>query len=280
MLLDAYIIVLSDTQALTSIALLVTANFFVGCTISAYHYDLVCSLVLMSSASYIVALAVMHKYFDFEKHQYWQYTRSVMRIPMVATAFILSFILFLHRPTVFPSLKPYSDVINQNRTSSTVLVLPAACFINHPGQPNASNQQNFTASPSWTQNCAIQAANQSSLHGNSSSSGTSNISTLVNMPVFSNVNSNDDLSSGGDLTALIFLLFACVIAGSRIFILSQMKKEDNCPHKGICRHRVAYFPHLGCVVTTYAIAFYGLDRFLELQGWMIKSRWFEKNDAG
>ncbi|KAL5392541.1 hypothetical protein PMIN06_001531 [Paraphaeosphaeria minitans] len=157
MLADAYMIDFSDAQAVTSIALLATANFFV------------CSLVLMSSAAHIGSLAAMHKYFDFEKHQFWQVTRSVIRVLMIATSFVLSFILFLYRSNIFPSYQPHGNVINSNRTHSTGLVLPAACFIGHPGESKSCGRQNFTALPSWTQNYTMQAANQSSFHGNSSS---------------------------------------------------------------------------------------------------------------
>ncbi|KAF2448869.1 S-adenosyl-L-methionine-dependent methyltransferase [Karstenula rhodostoma CBS 690.94] len=281
MLADTYLISLSDTQAVTSIALLATANFFVGCTISAYHYDLVCSLVLMSSVAYIGSLVVMHKYFDVEKHRLLQYGRSAVRVLMIATSFILSFILFHHRSNIFPSNKPHSYAINHNRTSSTSLILSAACFIDHPGQSNASNPQNFTALPNWTRNYTIQAsANQSSLLSNSSSYGISNISSFANMPAFSTFNSNDDLSSGSDLIALSFLLGACIVAALTSLILSLKKAEGACQHDHLCRHRLAYLSRGGCFVTTHAVTLYGLGKFWELKSWMMNSVWFAKDDTG
>ncbi|KAL5472359.1 hypothetical protein PMIN07_000811 [Paraphaeosphaeria minitans] len=100
------------------------------------------------------------------------------------------------------------------------------------------------------------------------------------MPAFSTFSSNDDLSSGGDLQALSFLLVACVVAGLTSLSLSLMKEKGTCHHNGFCRHRVAYLFRWACFLTTYVIAIYGWARFSALQGWTIKSAWFESDDGG
>ncbi|OAG04780.1 uncharacterized protein CC84DRAFT_1176948 [Paraphaeosphaeria sporulosa] len=282
MLADEYLISLSDAQAVTSLALLVTANFYVGCTISAYHYDLVCSLVLMSSAAHIGSLAVMHKYFDVDKCQgwqrVWQWVRFSLRVFMVIASFVLSNYLFRHRleSKIFPSFKPASDdITTNNRTHSTGLVLPAVCFIDHPGQSNAVVYNNFTASPNWTRNYTTHASSN-----HSASNGNSNTSTFAVMPAFATFNSNDDLSSDGDLKAFYCLIGACAVAALTSFLLVLFKKQGTCGHSLLCRHHFAYLLRWGCFFTTYIIALSSWNRFTKLQNWMIGSGWFEGSDTG
>ncbi|KAF2681835.1 hypothetical protein K458DRAFT_488961 [Lentithecium fluviatile CBS 122367] len=274
MFADTYLVSLSDTQAVTSLALLITTNFFLGCTITAYHYDLVCSLVLMSSAAHIGSLAVMHRYFDAKKHQSWQHFRSLTRVAMILASFILSYVLFRCRSEIFPSFRPLSNTNDANTTTSTGLVLPAVCFIDHPGYSNASSRQNFTASPSWSLNLTTPvSSNHSSLYGNSSSYGTSNISTPVTMPAFATFSSNDDLTSTGDMVALCFLFGAFILTALTSFILFLVKMDRT------WHNWVAYSVRLICFVTTYVIAWYGFARFQQLQHWMKYSGWFGEDDG-
>jgi hypothetical protein len=276
MLADTYLLSLSDTQAVTSLALLIS-TFFLGCNISAYHYDLVCSLVLMSSAAHIGSLAVMHKYFDLENGQISQIIRSLIRVLMILASFIMSYILFIRRynTSIFPSFTTNSDVMDNNRTKSTGLVLPAACFIGHPGVSNASNPKNFTATPSWTLNYTAQASsNHSSLYGNSSSYGVSDNTTSFTMSAFTTFSSDDDFGNTGDLVALVFLTAACILAAVTSLV-SFLSEGDSFWH-----HKFPFYSRLSCFVTTYGIAYYGLVRFQILHDWMNGSGWFEADDDG
>lgn len=282
MLADEYLVSLSDTQAVTTLALLVTATFYVGCTISAYHYDLVCSLVLMSSAAHIGSLAVMHKYFDVDTCKglriFWQWIRSLLRVIVVIASFVLTFNLFhqRHKSKIFPLSIPRSgDIATNNRTHSTGLVLPAACFIDHPGRLNLSDYSNFTAASDWTRNYTVQApSNQSVSNGNSS------VPTFAIMPAFSNFNSNDDLKSDGDLTALYFLIATCALTVLTSIVLVIAKNEGTCEHSFLCRHQLAHFSRCVGFFAIYVIACYSWNKFSKLQDWMNGSGWFDENDNG
>ena len=52
---------LSDTQAVTSLALAIPTLTAVRCTISAYHYNLLCYLCVMASSSYCSTALVIHE---------------------------------------------------------------------------------------------------------------------------------------------------------------------------------------------------------------------------
>jgi hypothetical protein len=276
MLVDTYLLSLSDTQAVTTLALLIS-TFFLGCKISAYHYDLVCSLVLMSSAAHIGSLAVIHKYFDLENVKMSQIVRSVIRVLMILASFVMSYILFVRRwnTNIFPSFTVNSDVANNTRSKSTGLVLPAACFIGHPDSSHASNLKNFTATPNWTLNYTTQASsNHSSLYGNSSSYSASDNTTYTTLPAFTTFNSDDDFGNTGDLVALVFLTGACILAAVTSLV-SFMSEGDDFWH-----HKFPFYSRFSCFLTTYGIAFYGLVRFQMLHDWMNDSGWFAADDDG
>ena len=265
MFVDSYLVSLSDTQAVTTLALLISAYFFVGCTISAYHYDLVCSLVLMSSAAYIGSMVVIHRYFDTK---WWL---ILPRVAMIVANFVLAFLLFSRRSAIFPSFRPLSTIKSTSRSFNTGLVLPATCFIDHPGVSKASNPHNFTASPSWITNATSPTPfNASFVHGNSHISTSL---TNTTMPAFALFASNDDISSTFDLVVLILLLAAFVIAASTSTLLFFSKGNPS------GRHKFAFFARCLSFLIAYAIAFYGLARFSQLWHWMNYSGWFADGDG-
>jgi hypothetical protein len=266
MFADSYLVSLSDTQAVTTLALLISAYFFVGCTISAYHYDLVCSLVLMSSAAYIGSMVVIHSYFDTK---WWL---ILPRVAMIVVNFVLAFLLFSRRSAIFPSFRPLSNIKSMGSSSNTGLVLPATCFIDHPGVSNVSNPHNFTASLSWITNATSPTSfNASFVHGNSHISTSL---TNATMPAFALFASNDDISSTFDLVVLSLLLVAFIITASTSTLLFFSNGKPS------SRHKIAFFARCLSFLIAYAIAFYGLARFSQLWDWMnYDSGWFADGDG-
>lgn len=63
MLLDGLLVGLSDTQAVTGLALLVITLYNSICSLSAYHYDLICILVLMSLIVHFCTITIISHYF-------------------------------------------------------------------------------------------------------------------------------------------------------------------------------------------------------------------------
>jgi len=97
-LINALLVSLSDTQIFTSIALLITANTAVGCKITAYHYDLVCQLVLISSAAHMGSMAVAHKSFGRSL------CLGIVRSLLLVASLGLGWVLFIRRGSspIFP----------------------------------------------------------------------------------------------------------------------------------------------------------------------------------
>lgn len=109
MFAERYLISLSDTQAITSLALLIPLCLDSGCSISAYHYNIVCSLVLMSSAGHIASMVVIHRYFDTKVYL------SVIRFLIIGGNFVLAAYVSSRRSNIFPSYVPLSNFGNHQQ---------------------------------------------------------------------------------------------------------------------------------------------------------------------
>jgi hypothetical protein len=276
---------LSDTQAVTTLALLISAYYFVGCTISAYHYDLVCTLVLMSSAAYIGSMIAIHMYFDTT---WWL---ILFRAAMIVVNFVLAFRLFRRRSAIFPSSIPLSNIKSINRSFNTGLVLPATCFIDHPGVSNASNLHNFTASLSWTTNTTSPTSfNISSIHGNYNNSAPLTNATMPNFTLFA---SDDDTRSIGDQVALGLLSLAFILGALSSLFLFLSKRNQNPSgrstvpatarserqnHSPPGRQKFAFVLRCVSFIIANGVAFYGFVCFYKLWNWMNESRWFADGD--
>ena len=109
---------------------LVIATRWMGCTISAYHYDIVCNLVLMSVVTHLCAVTFITPYFQ---HLVLGLCRIVL---ILLTLFFAGFMFAERNNTGFPTGKPsYSPT---NSTHVPTLISPAACFVS--GNINITNQ--------------------------------------------------------------------------------------------------------------------------------------------
>jgi hypothetical protein len=245
----------------TSIALLISANFFFGCTISAYHYDLVCNLILISSAAHIGSMAFVHSYFKRSK------VLCGIRSLLIIATFVLAWMLVDRQSSshIFPSFKPNSDTRNLNGKTDTGLVLPAACFIKHPGESATTSYSNFTASLNWLTNATNAVATNSSTGFRSTNSSATFINGTT-MLEFRQFNSDDTLTNDNK-TALVFLTVAFGLMLIASFILWRYKKLN-------WSRYIAYSLRLASFLIIEGIMIYGFVQFLLLQNWMIKSNWF------
>jgi hypothetical protein len=256
----------------TSIALLISTNFFFGCTISAYHYNLVFILVLISSAAHIGSMAFVHMYFNKNK------ILGGIRFVLILVTFVLAWLL-LHRRSsshIFPSFIPKSSTRNTSGKIDTGLVLPAACFIEHPGVSGTTPYSNFTASLYWLTNATNTVATNSSASFRSTNSSATFTNGTI-MPEFQRFNSNDTLTNF-DKTALIFLTIALGLTSIASGILSHYKpvkkNQYNDAKKNKWPHYIAYALRCLSFLIITGITIYGLVQFILLQNWMINSNWF------
>lgn len=121
---------LSDQQLITSIALLLSINHQ-ACTISAYHYDLVCTMLLMGIITHLNTLI------NIPDFLYKGKIVAFYRFFGICVQLVLSGFVFSARHTKsFPS------------KASSLAIMPAACFENM----NATHDLGFSDFFSFAQN--------------------------------------------------------------------------------------------------------------------------------
>ena len=114
----------------TGLSLVIATRWYMGCTISAYHYDIVCNLVLMSVVTHLCAVTFITPYFQ-------NIILGLCRIVLILlTLSFGAFMLAERNNASFPTGKPsYSPT---NSTHVPALIAPAACFVS--GNINITNQ--------------------------------------------------------------------------------------------------------------------------------------------
>ncbi|RDW62023.1 hypothetical protein BP6252_11456 [Coleophoma cylindrospora] len=103
---------MSDVQVAAGIAMLIVVTFHADC-ISAYHYDVVCYLMLMSLMTHILVFVNVPQYCAKN------YLVGITRIITILAIFVLTWLLFKAR-----------DVIQDFPVqASSLAIMPAACFV-------------------------------------------------------------------------------------------------------------------------------------------------------
>ncbi|KAK5658048.1 hypothetical protein OQA88_2604 [Cercophora sp. LCS_1] len=148
--LETFVITCSDQQIFTGCAYAVTLRYITGCTISAYHYNIVANMLLVTCATHLVAVTV--------SRNYWEHPLpAVVRILITLLVYAVTGTLLSNTGTesngfptqVPPSESDYSDIL-----------LPAVCFQTGDGGFTSTVQESLTtgpegffkhAIPGWTQ---------------------------------------------------------------------------------------------------------------------------------
>ena len=100
--------------------MLIAVRYFLGCQISAYHWDIVCNFLLMSIVTHLSSLAVISAYFS-------NLILGSCRIILILIVFAFSGVIFSERnnshfPTGVPDYSP------RNETAPPTFLHHAACF--------------------------------------------------------------------------------------------------------------------------------------------------------
>jgi hypothetical protein len=118
----------------TSGAYALTLRYAQGCKISAYHYNIVANMMLITCATHLMSVTVVA--------QYWKHELlAIFRILLVTALYIVTALLLsnqnaslaLNWPTATPPR-------NEN---DTLLVMPAACFQGNQGTLDKTLQDSF-----------------------------------------------------------------------------------------------------------------------------------------
>lgn len=127
---DGLLVGLSDTQIITALALMIVTGVRTSCTISAYHYNLVCQLVLMSTMVHFCSMTVIEHYF------YNKFLAAV-RILFITVNFIFGFFFFARRAA--SDSFPVGIPSNEFKTNRTSMVIAADCFMDNTTAPYLPN---------------------------------------------------------------------------------------------------------------------------------------------
>ncbi|KAF2495473.1 hypothetical protein BU16DRAFT_441557, partial [Lophium mytilinum] len=117
--IEGIILSCSDQQIFTSGAYAITLRYAQGCKISAYHYNIVGNMMLMTCATHLMSVTVVS--------QYWKHKiLAVVRILLVTGLYIATGLLLANQNVAQTPRWP-TNVPKRNETDS-LLVLHAACF--------------------------------------------------------------------------------------------------------------------------------------------------------
>ncbi|KAI0171694.1 hypothetical protein GGR52DRAFT_433810 [Hypoxylon sp. FL1284] len=117
--LDSLVLACSDQQVFTGAAYAFTLRYWRGCTISAYHYNIVANMMLLTCATHLISVTIVRNYWKFP----WL---ALLRVISITFVFIATGLLMTNQNA--NSVDPFpTGVPHANETQSS-LFLPAACF--------------------------------------------------------------------------------------------------------------------------------------------------------
>lgn len=120
-ILETLVLACSDQQVFTGAAYGLTLRYWRGCTISAYHYNIVANMMLLTCATHLISVTIVRNYWKFP----WL---AALRVITIALIFIATGLLMTNQDADTALTFP-SGVPNANETDS-LLFLSAACFQN------------------------------------------------------------------------------------------------------------------------------------------------------
>ncbi|KAK8087406.1 hypothetical protein PG994_002380 [Apiospora phragmitis] len=138
-ILESMVLSCSDQQVFTGAAYALTLRYWQGCTISAYHYNVVANMMLLSCATHLMSVTIVRNY--------WRYrVLAFLRVLCITGVFVVTGLLMVNQNAdeAGSDMRFPTRVPDANATTS-LLFLPAACF-ESARSPFAATFRNTTAS--------------------------------------------------------------------------------------------------------------------------------------
>jgi hypothetical protein len=131
---EAIILSCSDQQVFTSGAYALALRYAQGCSVSAYHYNIVANMMLITSATHLMSVTVVS--------QYWKHKLlAIFRTLLISGLYVVTALLLTNQ-SAGPEL-PWPADPPKDGTNNTLLVLPAACFQGDKSTLNATLVDTF-----------------------------------------------------------------------------------------------------------------------------------------
>ncbi len=116
-LCEALVVTCSDQQVFTGGAYAITLRYTRGCEISAYHYNIVANILLLTCATHLMSVAI--------SRHYWEHPLvALLRVTVTVGVYLVTGIMLSNQGQDFPTQIP-----NANTTDS-LMFMQAACFQN------------------------------------------------------------------------------------------------------------------------------------------------------
>ncbi|KAL8383274.1 hypothetical protein RB595_006841 [Gaeumannomyces hyphopodioides] len=119
-LCETIVLSCSDQQIFTGGAYSITLRYFKGCTITAYHYNMVANMMLLTCATHLLSLTVVR--------DYWRYPwLACIRVLITIQLFLTTGLLLSNQngtEKIFPSDIPPPDA------ETAYMFIPAVCYQN------------------------------------------------------------------------------------------------------------------------------------------------------
>ncbi|KAF3071232.1 hypothetical protein GL218_00914 [Daldinia childiae] len=118
-ILETLVLACSDQQVFTGAAYALTLRYWRGCTISAYHYNIVANMMLLTCATHLISVTIVRNYWRFP----WL---AALRVISITAVFAVTGLLMTNQNADIGMQFP-TGIPDANETDSTIF-LPAACF--------------------------------------------------------------------------------------------------------------------------------------------------------
>ncbi|KAK3367640.1 hypothetical protein B0H63DRAFT_455721 [Podospora didyma] len=119
---ETVVMACSDQQVFTGGAYALTLRYWKGCEITAYHYNIVSNMMLLTCATHLMSVTITRNY--------WRYPfLGVLRVFLVTGLFIVSGILLSNQNAQEnPLVGRFPTAIPPENQWNNTMFLPAACF--------------------------------------------------------------------------------------------------------------------------------------------------------
>ncbi|KAM7187724.1 hypothetical protein V8F20_010861 [Naviculisporaceae sp. PSN 640] len=120
-LCEELVIGVSDTQVFTGGAYAIALRYFKGCTTTAYHYDVVVMMMLMTCTTHMLSVTIVRNYWR------WGFL-SGARVIVCTGVFIVTGILLANQNNGYTDERQFPAQVPPHDANYSSILLPAACF--------------------------------------------------------------------------------------------------------------------------------------------------------
>ncbi|KAH8899790.1 hypothetical protein GQ53DRAFT_709016, partial [Thozetella sp. PMI_491] len=149
-LCETLVVTCSDQQVFTGLAYAITLRYSKGCQISAYHYNIVANMMLLTCATHLMAVTI--------SRHYWEHILvALIRIVITAGVYLATGIMLSNQGS---GANSFPTEIPQFNTTDSLMFMQAACF-----QTDASHLLAAVESSVSSFDAAKQALFGNQIHG-------------------------------------------------------------------------------------------------------------------